>query len=67
MTLKTYIKIPVEALDDLISALDQIINKEGPFKVDPEAFAWSVMETSTHNATTVKNYLIGAERVDFNE
>ena len=67
MVLKTYIRIPEEDLERILEALDKIINKEGPFKIDKEEFAWSVMENSTKNALYVKQYLVNAERVEVNE
>jgi len=67
MVLKTYIRIPEEDLERILEALDKIINKEGPFKIDKNEFTWSVMENSTKIAKGLREYLLKAQRMVSNE
>lgn len=37
--------------------LEEVLNKQGPFKVDPQVFAWSVMESNTEHAKNILKLL----------
>lgn len=42
--------------------LEEVKNKQGPFKIDKDEFAWSVMEASTTHAENVLNLLDTIEK-----
>ena len=42
--------------------LEPIVKKTGPFKIDPQEFAWSVMESSTEHANNILKILEAIEK-----
>lgn len=42
--------------------LEEVKNKQGPFKIDPQEFAWSVMEASTEHAVNILKLLDEVEK-----
>jgi len=50
-----------EQIKEIKEHLKQIRDKIGPFKVDAQQFAWSVMESSTEHAIAILEILARAE------
>ena len=46
-----------EEFSEIEKKLGEIIQKLGPYKMDPQEFAWSVMDCSTENATRIRDIL----------
>ena len=51
------IEMTDEEFSEIEKKLGEIIQKLGPYKMDPQEFAWSVMDCSTENATRVLDIL----------
>lgn len=51
-----------EQVEQIKELLQPIIKKTGPYKMDPQEFAWSVMESSTEKAKEILKILEEASK-----